>query len=168
MRQLEITFTPHEIGRKCYKISDAADWIFSMNYGSLDTTLSKPSTPMLLTWDYTSDICRSLGGGTISWLTTSFRASSLMSTANDFLAGKGRRKFLVALAIILTSSYIDTCIKHLCLHGHRCISINVLNILTNILFEYDTFGILVRSRMTPKKTNLWISSRDMNFLSSRD
>jgi hypothetical protein len=49
MRQLEITFTPHEIGRK-YKISDAADWIFSsMNYGSLDTTLSKPSTPMLLT-----------------------------------------------------------------------------------------------------------------------
>jgi hypothetical protein len=48
MRQLEITFTPHEIGRK-YKISDAADWIFSMNYGSLDTTLSKPSTPVLLT-----------------------------------------------------------------------------------------------------------------------
>jgi hypothetical protein len=30
MRQLEITFTSHEIGRK-YKISDAADWIFSMN-----------------------------------------------------------------------------------------------------------------------------------------
>jgi hypothetical protein len=48
MRQLEITFTPNETGRK-YKISDAADWIFSMNYGSLDTTLSKPSTPMLLT-----------------------------------------------------------------------------------------------------------------------
>ena len=48
MRQLEITFTPHELGRK-YKISDAADWIFSMNYGSLDTTLSKASTLMLLT-----------------------------------------------------------------------------------------------------------------------
>jgi hypothetical protein len=49
MRQLEIIFTPHEIGRK-YKISDVADWIFCLHELWLPGhTLSKSSTPMLLT-----------------------------------------------------------------------------------------------------------------------
>jgi hypothetical protein len=64
-----------------------------------------------------------------------------------FLAGKGRRKFLVVLAIILTSVYMNTCIKHLDKYfvhvGHRY------------------FWFFVRSQMTPKKTNLWIFSLDL-------
>jgi hypothetical protein len=147
MRQLEITFTPHEIGRK-YKISDAADWIFSMNYGSLDTTLSKPATPMLLTWDYTSEFCRSCGGGAISWLTTPSRVFSLVSTANDFWREREGGNFW--------SRWLS--FSHICIH--------VLNILTNILFKCNTvtFGFLSGREWPQKKTNLWISSRDMNFL----
>jgi hypothetical protein len=137
-----------------------------MNYGSLDTTLSKPSTPVLLTWDYTSEICRSWGGGVISWLTTPFRAFSLMSTANDFWREKEGGN--------CWSRWLSFSRLHIYIH--------ILNILTNILclftFKYmytcikhlDQYFIwvrhhhylmfFVRSRMTPQKTNLWISSRD--------
>jgi hypothetical protein len=89
------------------------------NYGSLDTTLSKASTLMLLTWDYTSEICRSWGGGAISWLTTPFRAFSLMSTANDFWREREGGNFW--------SRWLSFARHHIWIH--------VLNILTNILLK---------------------------------
>jgi hypothetical protein len=142
-----------------------------MNHGSLDTTLSKPSTPMLLTWDYTSEICRSWGGGVISWLTTPFRAFSLMSTANDFWREREG----------------GNCWSRWLSFSHLHIWIHILNILTNILciftFIYMTTCIkhldqyviwvrhhylmfFVRSRMTPQKNQFmnFLTGYCMNFL----
>jgi hypothetical protein len=82
----------------------------SMNYGSLDTTLSKPSTPMLLTWLYTSDICRSWGGGVISWLTTPFALCTKTKEERcDWCVVK-----------VVTSLWLTELVMHV------CIDINIL------------------------------------------
>jgi hypothetical protein len=123
MRQLEITFTPHEIS-----------WLYKFLMRLLigfSPWIMAPWTPhfrnhqlpaMLLTWDYTSEMCRSSGGGAISWLTTPFRAFSLMSTANDFWREREGRNFW--------SCWLSFSRHHISMH--------LLNILTNILFKYDT------------------------------
>jgi hypothetical protein len=70
-----------------------------------------------------------------------------------------------------------TCIKHLDKYflcttpfsvvkflnfSHRHICIQVLNIMTNIFYVWHRyFWFFVWSWMTPKKTNFWISSRDL-------
>jgi hypothetical protein len=93
-----------------------------------------------------------------------------MSTANDFWREREGGN--------LWSRWLSFSCPHICIH--------VLNILTNILFEftsalymfidvlsilnilftYDTvtFGFLSGREWPQKKTNLWISSRDTNFL----
>jgi hypothetical protein len=97
-----------------------------------------------------------------------------MSTANDFWREREGGN--------LWSRWLSFSCPHILIH--------VLNILTNILFEftslymfihvlsilnilftYDTvtFGFLSGREWPPKKTNLWISSRETNlWISSRD
>jgi hypothetical protein len=74
------------------------------------------------------------------------------------LAGKRRRKFLVALAIIRTSSYMNTCIKHLDKHfiknsrPHICIH---LFKTSRPIFYLSTTPLLWFPH------GIWISSRDL-------
>jgi hypothetical protein len=91
--------------------------------------------------------------------------------SNERVAGKGRRKFVVALAIILMSSYINTCIKHLDKYFIRIhVFIYVYTCIEHLEYfiyvRYRYFWVFVRSRMTPQKNqfmNFFTGNQFMNF-----